>query len=288
MIGILLAGGAGTRMFPLTTGISKQLLPVYDKPAIYYPLSILMLAGIREVVIISTPRDLPIIKTILGDGSHLGISLHYREQLEPKGIPQAFTISEDFLRNHTSSVLILGDNLFYGAQVPKVLKEEFAKPKGATLFAYHVQDPHRFGVVEIDDKGNAVSLEEKPTHPKSNWAITGLYRYDQMVLEYAKSLKPSHRGELEITDLNRRYFDTGNLAVIKLGRGVAWLDTGTPDSILSSSTFVQTIEHRQGLKISCIEEIAFVQGFISKQDLTVLVERYPECDYKKYLVSLLN
>jgi len=283
--GIVLAGGAGTRLFPSTQSISKQLLPVYDKPTIYYPISILMLAGIREILIISTPRDLPMIESLLGTGESLGVKFEYKIQTAPRGIAEAFIIGEQFIGDSPVS-LILGDNLFYGHEMPELLASAFGR-KGATVFAYHVNNPEAYGVVEFDAHGKAVSIEEKPKQPKSNWAVTGLYFYDSEVVEIAKSLKPSGRGELEITDVNRVYLERGLLNVQCLGRGIAWLDTGTHDALLSSAQFVQTIEKRQGLKIACLEEIAYTQGFITKNDLANLIETYPNSTYTEYLKNLL-
>lgn len=287
MKGIILAGGSGTRLFPSTKGVSKQLLPVYDKPTIYYPLSTLMLGGIRDILIISTPRDIPLIQDLLGDGSNFGIQLSYAVQEKPEGIAQAFLIGEKFINNEPTC-LILGDNLFYGNNLATQLTEAASITKGATVFAYHVQDPERYGVAEFDKDGKALSLEEKPTQPKSNWAVTGLYFYDSSVVEKAKSLKPSKRGELEITDLNKLYLEEKTLHVEKFGRGVAWLDTGTPDSLISSSLFVQTIEQRQGLKIACLEEIAIYKGFYDKARLKEILATYPNSDYKKYLERSLQ
>lgn len=287
MKGILLAGGSGTRLFPTTKSVSKQLLPVYDKPTIYYPLSTLMLAGIREIQIISTPRDTPLIADLLGDGSQLGMKLSYKVQPKPEGIAQAFLLSEEFL-NGSPACLILGDNLFYGHDISKQLSRAASLEKGATVFAYHVNDPERYGVIEFDCDSKALSIEEKPKQPKSHWAITGLYFYDGSVVERTKELKPSHRGEFEITDLNKSYLADGSLIVEKLGRGVAWLDTGTHDSLLSSSKFVQTIEDRQGLKIACIEEVAYLQKFIDRQQLEKIVESYPNSTYTQYLKDLLT
>ncbi len=285
--GIVLAGGSGSRLYPSTKSVSKQLLPVYDKPTIYYPISILMLAGIREIQIISTPRDLPLIQDLMGDGSSLGVEFSYAVQERPAGIAQAFLIGEKFIGND-SVTLILGDNLFYGHDVPKQLQEACWQQNGATVFAYHVQDPERYGVVELDLDGKPLSIEEKPKAPKTNWAVTGLYVYDNKVVQYAKELKPSARGELEITDINRRYLESQQLKVQRFGRGVAWLDTGTHESLLQSSLFVQTIEQRQGLKIACLEEIALYNGFISREQFKKLAEEYPASGYGVYLRNLLR
>lgn len=287
MKAIVLAGGSGTRLYPSTKALSKQLLPVYDKPTIYYPISVMMLAGIKDILIISTPRDIPMIQNLMGDGSELGVHFSYAVQPEPKGIAQAFLIGEKFVNNEPCA-MILGDNLFYGHDLPKDIQEAAKRKRGATVFAYHVNDPERYGVVEFNKKGEAVSIEEKPKEPKSNWAVTGLYFYDQHVTEYAKSLKPSHRGELEITDLNRIYLEKGELSVQCLGRGTAWLDTGTSESLLSSSQFVQTIEQRQGLKVACLEEIAYSMGHISLEQLAKLAEEYPASSYGMYLKQLVK
>lgn len=290
MKGIVLAGGSGSRLYPLTKSISKQLLPVYDKPTIYYPLSVLMLGGIKEILVISTPRDIPMIEALLGDGSDYGVKFEYAVQPEPKGIAQAFLIGEKFINNEPSA-LILGDNLFYGQSLPQTVRKAVVRSQeqdGATVFAYHVNDPERFGVVEFNECGRAMTIEEKPKVPKSNWAVTGLYFYDSHVVEYAKNLKPSARGELEITDLNRVYLEKGNLSVETLGRGTAWLDTGTHDTLVSSSTFVQTIEQRQGLKIACLEEIAYHMGFINLTQLEKLASQIPDSSYGIYLKNYVK
>ena len=287
MKGIILAGGSGTRLYPLTSTVSKQLLPVYDKPTIYYPLSNLMLAGIREVLVISTPRDLPLIRDLLGDGGQIGMNFSYREQPTPGGIAQAFTIGAEFIGDSPVS-LILGDNIFYGHDLSVMLEQAATLTHGARVFAYKVQDPERYGVVEFDQQGRAISLEEKPQHPRSHWAVTGLYFYDAQVVEIARHLKPSARGEFEITDVNRRYLEQGTLEVVPFGRGIAWLDTGTFDSLLSSSIYVQTLEHRQGLKVACIEEIAYFKGFIDAAQLGRLADKYEKSDYGRYLRRVLE
>jgi glucose-1-phosphate thymidylyltransferase len=287
MKGIILAGGNATRLYPLTRTVSKQLLPIYDKPTIYYPLATLMLGGIHDILIISTPRDLPMIRDLLGDGADLGIRLSYREQATPAGIAQAFVIGADFIGG-SSVCLILGDNIFYGNDLVSVLERSSDLQRGAKLFAYHVHDPERYGVVEFDADGRALSLEEKPRVPRSNWAVTGLYFYDHTVVEIARRLKPSARGELEITDVNRQYLDRGQLSVARLGRGVAWLDSGTYDSLLAASQFVQTLELRQGLKVACIEEIAYAKGFIDADQLLRLADRYANSPYGAYLRQCLH
>lgn len=287
MKGIVLAGGSGTRLYPLTLTVSKQLLPVFDKPTIYYPLSCMMMAGIKDILIISTPRDLPMIRGLLGDGSGLGLRLSYKEQPQPQGIAQAFIIGADFIGND-SVCLVLGDNIFYGHPLPTLLQKSAQLKTGARVFGYHVKDPERYGVVEFDSQGKAVSLEEKPKKPRSNWAVTGLYFYDSDVVEIARSLKPSARGELEITDLNLHYLRRGDLKVELLGRGFAWLDTGTPESLLEASQFVQTLEQRQGLKIACLEEIAYTQGFISKEQMQKHAANLAKSSYGEYLLRVLN
>ncbi len=282
MKGIVLAGGSGTRLYPLTRSISKQLLPIYDKPAIYYPLSVLMLAGIRDIAIISTPRDLPLIHDLLGSGDDFGIALTYLEQPRPEGIAQAFVIADKFIGN-SSVCLILGDNLFYGHNLTQIIDQAVERDRGAEIFAYRVQDPERYGVVEFDAHGQAIGLEEKPKKPRSSWVVPGLYFYDSNVVAIAKGLKPSARGEYEITDINLAYLRQKRLFVHPIGRGVAWLDTGTCDSLLTASTFVQTLEARQGLKLACLEEIALTKGFISAEKFASLAAGYGKSSYGEYL-----
>lgn len=285
MKGVVLAGGSGTRLWPCTSVVSKQLLPVYDKPAIYYPISILMLAGIREILIISTPRDLPMIRNLLGTGEDLGVQFEYAEQAAPAGIAQAFTIGAEFI-GKDKVCLILGDNIFYGDGMIRLLENARDSQDGATVFAYHVNDPERYGVVEFDESKTALSIEEKPSQPRSNWAVTGLYFYDNRVVEIAKNLKPSPRGELEITDVNKQYLKDGQLNVIAFGRGMAWLDMGTESALLDSSNFVATIERRQGLKIACLEEIALNRKFISREKLSALLVKMPNSAYRNYLAKI--
>lgn len=287
MKGILLAGGSGTRLYPITHGVSKQLLPVYDKPAIYYPLSTLMLAGIQEILVISTPRDIPSIERLLGTGEQLGLKIQYKVQEKPEGIAQAFILGAEFI-GQDNVCLILGDNLFFGHEFPVTLENTVKNHKGARIFAYRVSDPSQFGVVEIGPDKKPIRIEEKPKTFISNWAVTGLYFYDSSVVQLAKNLKPSARGELEITDINKAYLNRGNLEVEHLGRGIAWLDLGTPDSLLSSSLFVQTLERRQGLKIACLEEIAFIKGFITRNQLAALAESNAKSGYGQYLLQVLK
>lgn len=285
MKGIILAGGSGTRLYPLTMVTSKQLLPVYDKPMIFYPLSTLMLAGIKDILIISTPQDLPNFKKLLGNGSHYGINLSYAEQPSPDGLAQAFLIGEEFIGND-SCAMILGDNIFYGAGLSKHLREAEAKKVGATIFGYYVNDPERFGIVEFDSNGKAISIEEKPENPKSNYCVTGLYFYDNRVVDFAKKVKPSKRGELEITDLNKIYLEDGNLNVVTLGRGYAWLDTGTMDSLAEATEFIKVIETRQGIQIASLEEIAYLNKWIDKETLLESAKKYGKSNYGQYLLKV--
>jgi glucose-1-phosphate thymidylyltransferase len=282
MKGIILAGGSGTRLFPVTLAISKQLLPVYDKPMIYYPLSVLLIAGIREVLVITTPHDRPLFETLLGDGRQFGISISYAAQPRPEGLAQAFIIGRDFVGND-SCALILGDNIFYGHSLPELLGGASQRQQGATVFVYEVADPERYGVVTFDAANKATSIEEKPKVPRSNWAVTGLYFYDNDVVRYASEVRPSHRGELEITDVNRRYLDAGSLHVERMGRGYAWLDTGTTDSLLEASQFVGTLERRQGLKVSCPEEIALRLGYVTARELEPWLARLGNGPYTNYV-----
>lgn len=285
MKGIILAGGSGTRLYPITKGISKQLIPVYDKPMIYYPLSTLMLAGITDILVISTPEYTPLFEQLLGDGSDIGVSLTYKVQEKPNGLAEAFILGADFIGND-SVCLILGDNIYYGSGLSKLVQEAAEKIDGAIVFGYHVNDPERFGVVEFDDDMKALSIEEKPENPKSNYAVTGLYFYDNTVVEKAKNLKPSNRGELEITDINKLYLDEGKLDVKLMGRGYAWLDTGTHDSMMEAASFIATIQKRQNLKVACLEEIAYRMGYISKEKLVELAQPMKKNDYGQYLLRL--
>ena len=285
--GIVLAGGSGTRLYPLTMAVSKQLMPVYDKPMIYYPISVLMLTGIKEILIISTPRDLPAFKELLRDGSRFGVRFEYAEQPNPEGLAQALTIGEDFL-DGSPSVLILGDNVFYGHELERILADADANRGGATIFGYHVADPSNYGVVDFDDAGRALSLEEKPASPRSNYAVPGLYFYDEDASSLAKELQPSSRGEFEITDLNRVYLDSGKLSVEVLGRGTAWLDTGSHENLASATDFIKIIELRQGLKIACLEEIAYSKGWLDSSGLTSAIDAHGSSSYGEYLSSLLD
>jgi glucose-1-phosphate thymidylyltransferase len=283
--GIVLAGGSATRLLPVTAGLSKQMLPIYDKPMIYYPLSVLMMAGVQDILIISTPRDVPLFREMMGDGSQWGVRLSYAVQEKPRGLADAFIVGEDFIDGGPVT-LVLGDNLFYGANIEGLLNDARARTRGATVFAQQVVDPDRFGVVELDGEGRPIALEEKPESPRSNWAVTGLYVYDEQVVEIAKRVKPSTRGEIEITDINKAYLDAGQLYVQRMGRGYAWLDTGTHNALLEASEFVRAIEHRQGLKIACLEEIAYNRGWITRQELMNRAATMRNSPYGEYLLRL--
>jgi glucose-1-phosphate thymidylyltransferase len=287
MKGIILAGGSGTRLYPITMAVSKQLLPIYDKPMIYYPLSTLMFAGIREILVITTPQDQTQFQRLLGDGSQYGLRIEYASQPSPDGLAQAFIIGREFV-GHDDVALVLGDNIFYGHRLPEDLRRAAERQEGATVFAYQVRDPERYGVVEFDGDGRAISLEEKPKQPRSTWAVTGLYFYDNRVLDVARKLKPSARGELEITDVNRAYLEWGDLRVEKLGRGIAWLDTGTHESLQQASSFIQTLQERQGLMVACLEEIAYHLGWISADDVARIAEPMKKNDYGRYLLRMLE